>query len=289
MLRRQAGSQSPRKGRRTMSLKRLFSNGLVTFATTALTIFVLLAIFAPLMVQRSPRDISYTDITQPPSTNYWFGTDDLGRDVYARVVYGARVSLGVGFASVFIAALLGTSIGIISGYAGGWFDEIVMRLIDALLALPFLVLAIVVAAALGASLQNTILAISVVSLPGFARIARGETLAVKEKDFIQAANALGSSSQRLMLRHLLPNILGPLIVQSTLATAQAILTESSLSFLGLGIQPPTPAWGSMLNTAKGYLNIAPWMAFFPGSAIFLVVLSLSLLGDGLRSFFNPNS
>jgi peptide/nickel transport system permease protein len=272
-----------------MSLKRLFSNSLAVFATATLTIFVLLAVFAPLVVQRSPRDISYTDLTQPPSTNYWFGTDDLGRDVYARVVYGARVSLGVGFASVFIAALLGTTIGIISGYAGGWFDEVVMRLVDALLALPFLVLAIVVAAALGASLQNTILAISIVSLPGFARIARGETLAVKEKDFIQAANALGSSSQRLMLRHLLPNILGPLIVQSTLAIAQAILTESSLSFLGLGIQPPTPAWGSMLNTAKGYLNIAPWMAFFPGSAIFLVVLSLSLLGDGLRSFFNPAS
>jgi peptide/nickel transport system permease protein len=280
---------SPNKVRWVIPLRRLFKNSLVVFATTTLLIFILLAVFAPLVVQRSPRDISYTDITQPPSTSYWFGSDDLGRDVYARVVYGARVSLGIGFMSVLIAAVLGTSIGVISGYIGGWFDEVVMRLVDALLALPFLVLAIVVAAALGASLQNIVLAISIVSLPGFARIARGETLAIKEQDYIQAANALGSNSRRVMLRHLLPNILGPLIVQATLATAQAILTESSLSFLGLGIQPPTPAWGSMLNTAKGYLNIAPWMALFPGSAIFLVVLSLSLLGDGLRSFFNPSS
>ena len=267
--------------------RRFRRNGLAVAALLVVVVFVIVAAFAPWIVQHSPRAISYTAILRAPSALHWFGTDELGRDVFARVVFGARVSLGIGFASVLIASIVGTLVGIASGYLGGWFDEIVMRIVDALMALPFLVLAIVIAAVLGANLQNTILAISIVSIPAFARLARGETLAVKEREYIQAVNALGARSLRIVTRHVLPNVSGPLIVQAALATAQAILTESSLSFLGLGVQPPTPAWGSMLNTAKGYLETAPWMSLFPGGAIFLVVLALSLLGDGLREALNP--
>ena len=268
-------------------MRRFLRNGLAVFGLLTVATFLIIALTAPFITQFAPAEVSYTDITKAPSSQHWFGTDELGRDVFARVVYGARLSLSVGFLAILFASISGTFFGIVSGYLGGWVDEIIMRLVDAMLALPFLVLAIVVAAVLGPSLQNTILAIAIVSLPGFARIARGEVLAVKERDFVQAANALGAGVPRTLLRHILPNISGPLIVQVTLGVAQAILTESSLAFLGLGVQPPTPAWGAMLNTAKGYLDIAPWMALFPGLAIFLAVLGLSLLGDGLREAFNP--
>jgi len=280
----------PLPGRPTLmpkAIRRFLRNGLAVFGLLAVIAFLTIALTAPVITQFPPNEVSYTDITKAPSPQHWFGTDELGRDVFARVVYGARLSLSVGFLAILFASIAGTFFGIVSGFLGGWIDEIIMRLVDAMLALPFLVLAIVVAAVLGPSLQNTILAIAIVSLPGFARIARGEVLAVKERDFVQAANALGAGVPRTLLRHILPNISGPLIVQVTLGVAQAILTESSLSFLGLGVQPPTPAWGVMLNTAKGYLDIAPWMALFPGLAIFLAVLGLSLLGDGLREAFNP--
>lgn len=276
-----AGRSTPKAWRRFRR------NGLAVASLVIVIAFVAVALLAPYLAQHSPRAISFTAILEPPSASHWFGTDELGRDVFARVVFGARVSLGIGFSAVLIASIIGTIVGITSGFVGGWFDEVVMRIVDALMALPFLVLAIVIAAVLGASLQNTILAVAIVSVPAFARLARGETIALKDREFIQAANALGARSARIILRHVLPNVSGPLIVQTALATAQAILTESSLSFLGLGVQPPTPAWGSMLNTAKGYLETAPWMALFPGAAIFLVVLSLSLLGDGLREAFNP--
>ena len=272
---------------RSKTLRRFRRNGLAVFGIVLVVVFVVVAIAAPWIAPYSPRTVSYTALLEAPSAAHLFGTDDLGRDVFSRTVVGARVSLGIGFFSVILAAIVGTVFGIVSGYLGGWVDEVMMRIIDAMMALPFLVLAIVLSAVLGASLQNTILAISIVSIPAFARIARGEAVAIKQREFIQAANALGSRAWRILLRHVLPNISGPLIVQTTLATAQAILTESSLSFLGLGVQPPTPAWGSMLNTAKGYLETAPWMALFPGSAIFLIVLALSLLGDGLREALNP--
>lgn len=269
------------------ALKRFRRNGPAVFGLAVCVVFVIIALAAPWIVPYSPREISYTAILNAPSAEHLFGTDELGRDVFSRTLTGARISLGIGFFSVLIASVVGTLVGLISGFIGGWADEIVMRIIDALMALPFLVLAIVVSAVLGASVQNTILAISIVSMPAFARIARGEVISVKERDFVHAAAALGSRSWRILLKHVLPSISGPLIVQASLALAQAILTESSLSFLGLGVPPPTPAWGSMLNTAKGYLETAPWMALFPGSAIFLIVLALSLLGDGLREAFNP--
>lgn len=268
-------------------LRRFRRNGLAVFGLIVVVLFVALAIAAPWIAPYSPKAISYTAILNAPSGEHLFGTDDLGRDVFSRTVVGARVSLGIGFFSVVIAAVVGTLFGIVSGYLGGWVDEVMMRIVDAMMALPFLVLAIVLSAVLGASLQNTVLAISIVSIPAFARIARGEAVTIKQREFIQAATALGGRSWRILTRHVLPNISGPLIVQATLSTAQAILTESSLSFLGLGVQPPTPAWGSMLNTAKGYLETAPWMALYPGGAIFLIVLALSLLGDGLREAFNP--
>lgn len=268
-------------------VRRFRRNGLAVFGLILVVLFVVLAIAAPWLAPYSPKAISYTAILNAPSGEHLFGTDDLGRDVFSRTVVGARVSLGIGFFSVLIAAVVGTLVGIVSGYLGGWVDEAMMRIVDAMMALPFLVLAIVLSAVLGASLQNTVLAISIVSIPAFARISRGEAVAIKQREFIQAATALGGRSWRILTRHVLPNISGPLIVQATLSTAQAILTESSLSFLGLGVQPPTPAWGSMLNTAKGYLETAPWMALYPGGAIFLIVLALSLLGDGLREAFNP--
>jgi len=199
------------------------------------------------------------------------------------------VSLSAGLISVTLALVFGGSIGLIAGYIGGWLDDVLMRFVDALLSLPFLVLAIALAAILGPSLQNTMIAIAIVTAPAFARITRGEVLSQRERDYVQAAQALGAGDGRLIVRHLLPNISGALIVQTSLAIANAILAEASLSFLGLGIQPPTPSWGSMLNAARGYLTDAPWMALFPGLAIFLAVLAFNLIGDGLREALDPRS
>lgn len=264
-------------------------NPLGIFALVICLLFVVTAVTAPWIAPYPPAEVSYTSLLQSPSAMHWFGTDELGRDVLSRTVHGARISLIIGLSSMIIAALIGTTLGVIAGFVGGWLDEILMRLVDALMALPFLVLAIVIAAVLGSSLQNTVLAISIVSVPAFARIARGETVSLRSREFVQAANALGSRRVRTLFTHIMPNIAGPVIVQATLTTAQAILTESSLSFLGLGVPPPTPAWGAMLNTAKGYLETAPWMALFPGAAVFLVVMALSLLGDALRDAVNPRS
>lgn len=275
--------------RRNRFARSLFRNGLALFSITVCILFVFTALSAEWLAPYSPRAISYTEILTAPSASHLFGTDELGRDVLSRTLHGARISLMIGFFSVLFAAVTGTFIGVLSGFLGGWADEIIMRLVDALMALPFLVLAIVIAAVLGSSLENTILAISIVSIPAFARIARGETISVKTREFVQASDALGARRIRTLITHILPNISGPLIVQATLTMANAILTESSLSFLGLGVPPPAPAWGAMLNTAKGYLETAPWMALFPGGALFIVVLALSLLGDALRDAFNPRS
>ncbi|GAA5513840.1 glutathione transport system permease protein GsiD [Deinococcus carri] len=282
---------SPPVTRRRVSpaLQRFLRNRLAVAGAVALALLGVTALFAPWLAPADPTKIFFTDLRTPPSGAHLFGTDELGRDILSRVMYGARVSLSAGLVSVLFALVSGTAIGLIAGYVRGWLDDVLMRLVDAMLALPFLVLAIALAAILGPSLQNTMIAIAIVTAPVFARITRGEVLAQREREYVQAAQALGARDGRVLLRHLLPNIAGPLIVQTSLAIANAILAESSLSFLGLGVQPPAPSWGSMLNAARGYLSDAPWMALFPGAAIFLAVLAFNLLGDGLREALDPRA
>ncbi len=250
-------------------------------------LFIIIAIFAPWLAPLDPVATSWSAIRKAPSAAHWFGTDELGRDVLSRVMWGARASLLAGLVSVSISMALGVPIGLLAGYVGGWTDGIISRLTDSALALPFLILAIALAAFLGPSLMNAMIAIGVSATPIFIRLTRAQVLAVKVEDFIEAARAVGNPHWRIALRHVLPNVLPPLIVQSTLAIAAAIIAEASLSFLGLGQQPPAPSWGSMLNTAKNYVDNAPWMAIWPGLAIFLLVLSFNLLGDGLRDALDP--
>ncbi|WP_297861138.1 ABC transporter permease [Meiothermus sp.] len=269
------------------TLRALLANRLAIVGMVILLLLVLGASFAPILVPYSPTATDFGALQQGPSAKHWFGTDQLGRDILSRVFYGARVSLAAGLISVLIALVLGGLIGLVAGFYGGWIDDVLMRLTDAMLAFPFLVLAIALAAVLGPSLQNTMLAIGVVTTPVFARLIRGQVMAERPREYVQAAVALGGGDGRIIARHLLPNILGPLIVQVSLSTATAVLAEATLSFLGLGVQPPTPSWGSMLNDARGYLNQAPHMALFPGLAIFLAVLAFNLIGDGLRDAFDP--
>lgn len=249
--------------------------------------FVLIAVLAPVIAPQDPLQASWSAVRKAPSAQYLFGTDDIGRDVLSRVIWGARASLLAGLVSVCIAMALGVPIGLLAGYLGGWVDGVISRLTDSMLAVPFLILAIALAAFLGPSLTNAMIAIGVSSTPIFIRLTRGQVLSVKVEDFVEAARAVGNPPWRIALRHILPNILPPLIVQATLAIAAAIIAEASLSFLGLGQQPPAPSWGSMLNTAKNYVDNAPWMAIWPGVSIFLLVLSFNLLGDGLRDALDP--
>ena len=249
--------------------------------------FVLIAVFAPVISPQDPLQTSWSAVRNAPSAQYLFGTDEIGRDVLSRVIWGARASLLAGLVSVCIAMALGVPIGLLAGYVGGWVDGLISRFTDAMLAVPFLILAIALAAFLGPSLTNAMIAIGVSATPIFIRLTRGQVLSVKVEDFVEAARAVGNPHWRIALRHILPNILPPLIVQATLAIAAAIIAEASLSFLGLGQQPPAPSWGSMLNTAKNYVDNAPWMAIWPGLSIFLLVLSFNLLGDGLRDALDP--
>ena len=250
-------------------------------------IFIAMAVFAPWLAPYDPIATSWGAIRKAPSAAHWFGTDDIGRDVLSRVVWGTRASLLAGVVSVSISLLLGVPIGLAAGFIGGFVDGLISRITDAFLACPFLILAIALAAFLGPSLTNAMIAIGVSATPIFVRLARAQVLNVKVEDYIEAARAVGNPPFRIAWRHVLPNILAPVIVQATLAIAAAIIAEASLSFLGLGQQPPAPSWGSMLNTAKNYVDNAPWMAIWPGLAIFLLVLSFNLLGDGLRDALDP--
>ncbi len=249
--------------------------------------FVAAAILAPYVAPHDPLATSWGAIRKPPSELYFFGTDELGRDVLSRVIWGARASLLAGLVSVCISLGLGLPIGLAAGYLGGWVDALISRITDAMLACPFLILAIALAAFLGPSLTNAMIAIGISATPVFIRLTRAQVLSVKVEDYVEAARALGNPHLRIALRHILPNVVAPLIVQATLAIAAAIIAEASLSFLGLGQQPPAPSWGSMLNTAKNYVDHAPWMAIWPGVSIFLLVLSFNLLGDGLRDALDP--
>jgi peptide/nickel transport system permease protein len=259
------------------------------FALVVIAVFVAAAMLAPLISPYDPDLQTWSAVRKAPSALHWFGTDDVGRDVLARVIFGARASLLAGVISVAIALLVGVPVGLVSGYVGGFIDALFSRITDALLACPFLILAIALAAFLGPSLGNAMIAIGVTTTPIFIRLTRGQVMVVKVEDYVEAARAVGNPHWRIALVHVLPNILPALLVQATLSIAAAIIAEAALSFLGLGQQPPAPSWGSMLNAAQRFLVNAPWMAIWPGLAIFLTVLSFNLVGDGLRDALDPRS
>jgi peptide/nickel transport system permease protein len=254
-----------------------------------IVLFILLALFAPLISPYDPIATSWSLVRKPPSALHWFGTDDLGRDILVRVIYGARASLMAGAISVGIALGVGVPLGLLSGYRGGFIDALISRITDAMLACPFLILAIALSAFLGPSLGNAMIAIGITTTPIFIRLTRGLVMNVKVEDYVEAARAMGNPRWRIALFHILPNIMPALLVQATLSIAAAIIAEAALSFLGLGQQPPAPSWGSMLNAAQRFLTNAPWMAIWPGLAIFLVVLSFNLVGDGLRDALDPRA
>jgi len=268
-------------------LRRILDIRLVGPSLIILLIVIVSALGAGLISPHDPSTQDYTAFTQGPSLSHPLGTDDLGRDVLARLIYGARISLQVGIIAVGIAVTLGVTLGLLSGYAGGFVDDLIMRFVDAVQAFPTLVLALAITAALGPNVANAMIAIRFVSIPAMARLTRGQTLTVREHEYVTAARVIGVSPLRIMLRHILPNTTAPIIVQATLLIASAIVTEASLSFLGVGVQPPTPTWGGMLRTGSQYLETAPWIAFSAGTAIFLTVLAFNFVGDGLRQALDP--
>jgi peptide/nickel transport system permease protein len=272
-------------GRR--ALRQLLRDPTAMVGLALVMVFVLAAVFAPVVAGADPTQTSWSLIRKAPSALHWFGTDENGRDVFARVVFGARASLLAGVVSVAVAVLLGVPIGMIAGFTGGRTDAAISRLTDAMLACPFLILAIALAAFLGPALTNAMIAIGVSATPIFIRVARAATLSTAAEDYIEAARAVGNGRARILAVHILPNILPPVMVQASLTIAGAIIAEASLSFLGLGQQPPAPSWGSMLNSAQRFLGQAPWLSIFPGLSIFLVVLGFNLLGDGLRDALDP--
>lgn len=258
-----------------------------TFGFVIVLIVFLTAIFADVMATHDPDEISRGRLL-PPSLDHWFGTDDIGRDVYSRVVFGARISLAVSFFSIGIGTTFGYIVGIVSGYLGGKFDLLVQRMIDIMMAFPAILLALTLVAVLGAGLDKVIIAISIIRIPSAARIARGTVLSVKENVYIDAARVVGSSAFRIMARHILPNVMAPYLIIATASLGAAILIEASLSYLGLGVPPPIASWGRELSTsAQSFTAIAPWLVIFPGGAIMLLVLAFNLFGDSLRDVWDP--
>ena len=257
------------------------------FGLSVVLFFVAIALLAPWLAPYDPLATSWSAVRAAPAAAHPFGSDELGRDVLSRIIWGARASLLAGVVSVSISLALGVPIGMAAGYLGRWVDALISRITDAMLACPFLILAIALAAFLGPSLTNAMIAIGISATPIFIRLTRAQVISAKAEDYVEAARALGNPHLRIALRHIFPNIVAPLIVQATLAIAAAVIAEASLSFLGLGQQPPAPSWGSMLNTARNYVDQAPWMAIWPGVSIFLLVLSFNLLGDGLRDALDP--
>ncbi len=269
------------------ALRPLGRNRLVLFGTGLILLIVLLAAFADLVAPYDPTEMKVANALTRPSAPHPFGTDRFGRDVLSRTIHGSRIALGVALSSIAIAFAVGTGLGLVGGYAGGWPDLVIGRVMDVLFSFPTLILAIGIAAMLGPGLNNAALAIAVVYAPLFSRVARGPVIAEREKDHVVAAHGLGAAWPRVVFRHILPNVLAPLIVQASVSLAFAILIEASLSYLGLGTQPPDPSWGTMLNEGRTYLETAPWMSIFPGLAIMVAVLGFNLLGDGLRDILDP--
>lgn len=279
-------SAAPKRGRRSF-LRRLAAMPTAFIGLIVIILFVAIAIFAPALAPYDPDRIIYSAIQQPPSAAHLFGTDDLGRDILSRVIYGARISMQVGVIAVGIALTVGALLGLFAGFLGGWVDTVIMRTMDVMLAFPGILLAIAIVAILGPSLFNTMIAVGISAIPIYARTARASTLTVLENDFVQAALALGAGRTRIALLYVFPNITAPLIVLATVGVATSILSAAGLSYLGLGAQPPTAEWGAMLSDARSYLRSAWWMATFPGIAIMIVVMAFNLLGDGLRDLWDP--
>jgi peptide/nickel transport system permease protein len=273
--------------RRPSVVRRLVRRPPAVVAAAVVAAFVVIALTAPHVAPYDPIKPNVLAIRKAPSETYRLGTDEVGRDVLSRLIWGARASLLAGVIPVTIALVASIPLGLLAGCAGGWLDGLIMRITDAMLAIPFLIVAIALAAFLGPSLTNAMIAIGIAALPTFLRLARGSTLAITTEDYVESARALGCSRVRVAVRHVLPNIVPPLLIQSSLTAAAAIIAEASLSFLGLGQQPPAPSWGSMLNAAQRYLVQAPWMAIYPGLMIFGIVMALNVLGDGLRDALDP--
>ena len=268
-------------------LRILFETRLVGIGLTISAIVLFCALAAPLIAPYDPNEQDYLAIADPPSAAHLLGTDDLGRDVLSRIIYGSRVSLQVGLIAVGIAVAVGVTSGLVAGYAGGPLDDVIMRVIDAIQAFPSLILALAITAALGPSIGNAMVAIGFVATPGIARLTRGQTLSVRERDFVAAARVCGATPLAIIRHHIWPNVTAPIVVQASLLMGTAIVTEAALSFLGVGVQPPTPSWGAMLRTGSQYLEIAPWIGMASGAAIFLTVLAFNFVGDGLRRALDP--
>lgn len=269
------------------SLRTFRKSKLAVIGTIIVAFFVFLAIFGPLFAPQGINEQNFKLKLQPPSSEHWFGTDVFGRDILSRVILGSRLSLMVGFASVSISIIIGSVLGILAGYYGKWVDTIISRVFDILLAFPSILLAIAIVTALGPSLFNALIAIAIINIPNFGRLIRSKVLSLKEEEFITAARAIGMKDIRILVAHILPNSMTPIIVQGTLAIATAIIEAAALGFLGLGAQAPAPEWGKMLSDSRVYLVNAPWTMLFPGLAIMLTVLGFNLMGDGLRDAFDP--
>lgn len=270
------------------ALRRLMRNPGAVTGAVILCILIMAAILAPHITRYDPIKIVPSERLKAPSTQYWLGTDPFGRDIYTRIVYGSRISLRMGIVSVTIATMLGVTSGLVAGFFGGRTDSIIMRLVDITLAFPGILLALVIIAVLGPSLFNAMVAVGISAAPTYARVTRGMVLQTKADVFVEAAICIGCRPQRIIARHILPNILGPIVVVATLGVAGAIISGAALSFLGLGALPPTPEWGLMLSDGRNYLRAAPWITSFPGLAIMITVLAINLLGDGLRDALDPH-
>ncbi len=279
----------PAADNRSRALRRFLKRRAALVALAVVVAFIMIALAAPWIAPYNPIATDFGAVRQAPSAKYWLGTDEVGRDLLSRLIWGARASLLAGVIPVTISLMVSIPLGLLSGYAGGWVDSVIMRFTDAMLAIPFLIIAIALAAFLGPSLTNAMIAIGVAALPTFLRLSRGTVMSIRTEDYIEAARAVGNTHLRIAVRHILPNMLPPLLIQGSITMAAAIIAEASLSFLGLGQQPPSPSWGSMLNAAQRYLPTAPWIAMFPGLMIFTVVFSLNILGDGLRDALDPKS
>jgi peptide/nickel transport system permease protein len=279
----------PRVRSRRRMLRRLRRRPMAVGGVVVAGLFVLAALFAPVLAPYDPADTNFDAVLQGPSAAHLMGTDDLGRDVLSRIIYGARASLAAGVLATLLALVVAVPIGLVAGYYRGWWDPVISRMTDVVLAFPFLILAVGMAAIFGPSLRNVVIALGVTAIPWIVRVTRGEALALREQEFVRAAIANGAGDRTILARHLLPNMAGTLLVQATVWIPQAIIGEATLSFLGLGVQPPTPSWGSMLSAAQPFIALDAWLAIFPGLAIFLCTLSFNLLGDGLRDVLDPKT